>query len=66
MKQTIRPPKGWRLLRPGTVIKKGDKYYGLLTYKWEKSSAIGQTVRPSNGYVFVAAYARKIKRKASK
>jgi hypothetical protein len=65
MKQTIRPPKGWRILKPGTVIKKGDKFYGYFEEAWMITSAQGTKVRPPEKRVFVLAYARKIKRKAS-
>jgi hypothetical protein len=40
----MKTPKGWRKLRKGTVIRKGDKYFCPMTQNWWYSGNIGLKV----------------------
>ncbi len=39
-------PKGWRLLKDGDIIQKGDKYYNPNNGCWIETSMIGDKMGP--------------------
>jgi hypothetical protein len=59
------PPRGWRLLLSGEVLKKGDKV--LLSDGWSLIQfCIGGTVYPSDGYFMPEGYYARKETKTSK
>lgn len=53
--KTPKAPKGYRKLKPGTIIKAGDLYYNVFG-EWAETCAIGEKS-------ISILYARKIKKK---
>jgi hypothetical protein len=67
MKQTIRPPKGFRIMRNGEKpdVRKGDVVF-IYGSGWTTTAYDGsRTARQLMDRPVIQAYARKIKRKAS-
>lgn len=58
--KTPKIPKGWRVIRKGTIIKPGDKWCGCLKV-WRKTDSVGCTVGgPGSASIgFWAVYIRK-------
>jgi hypothetical protein len=58
--QKVKPPKGWRLMKPHHIIRKGDKFCGVSTGNWyqESGDGVGYSVSYYDG--FVRGYARRI------
>lgn len=56
---TVRPPKGWKLLKGRHVIREGDLYIGALDYWQPVNESAGYTV----SYTGFRAVIRKIKKR---
>lgn len=55
MKSELKVPKGWRVLKKGTVIKEGDKFDSV---GWWDTGAIGKRVGQKIGGVASGCYIR--------
>jgi len=44
------PPLGWRLLKIGEIVKKGDKFHTVLMWRPATGETIGHVVTP-NGFL---------------
>jgi len=63
MKATIKIPKGWRRVRAGEPIKKGDRYYDAANMSWRLVTVYHISVSAG---IFQNATIRRIKRKSLK
>ncbi len=64
----MKPPKGWRWLRKGTVIQDGDMYWSRACKEFHVSASAGDEVGDS---IYISSgeeipYIRRIKRKNRK
>lgn len=59
-------PAGWRLLQPGDILKRGDKYFQLRSQEWETTTRVNEEVPPAVLYIRRKERAKRKSRKETR